>query len=595
MLFSSLTIPRWLRRGIVPNDKGHTMSKYIYGGDTETVGGKPLTFQFFSADCGCSDLLWVTEDNAAETFLDWCARRRRKAEHVVYVHNLDFDLVELLYGQHHHLASPTGDFDFTVGRWKISGAYGSPTFCRVTNGHDITVLLVDSYSFVRGSLAYLADLFCPGLRKLSRPDGLGERHFTPRDADFVEYAMRDAEITYHVGRALEELHREFDLRQTVSVADMAARVFRHCYLDYTIPQPDDAIVQAALLAYHGGKNNMPVPPGWYLDVSSLDISSAYPHAMASFPSFARKDAYRRVTARGSKARLPDLGVYQVTGTVAECKWPSLYSHNFKPLAGHVEGVWVTGYELRESQESGEFRLAHATGYCYDAPAQDYERPALRAFVDEFYRRKSSEQDKVKRMMYKLILNSLSGKFIQTRKSRRAMVVDADDEDGRVTTAADLIAGGMFHPFIAALITGHTRARIHQLEHEYHAIHTATDGIFTQKRARPKGTGLGSLTCDAKGDLLLIRNKLYVLYGESGSQPSRVFKGKRIIKYAMHGFRGNVTDLERLVATSRRKYTAMHVNRLKESLRRNLQPNLFEPRDYVLKVGPLHVVPPKRRR
>ena len=33
--------------------------------------------------------------------------------------------------------------------------------------------------------------------------------------------MRDAVVAYHIGMALEKLHHEFDLSQTVSVADMA--------------------------------------------------------------------------------------------------------------------------------------------------------------------------------------------------------------------------------------------------------------------------------------------------------------------------------------------------------------------------------------
>ncbi|MDW8259204.1 MAG: hypothetical protein RML32_07145, partial [Gammaproteobacteria bacterium] len=198
--------------------------------------------------------------------------------------------------------------------------------------------------------------------------------------------------------------------------------------------------------------------------------------------------------------------------------------------------------------------------------------------------------KGKRSMYKFILNSLSGKFIQTRKRKK--VTHVDIESGRVSEANELVAGGMFHPFIAQAITGHTRARIHRLEHRYRAIHTATDGIFTQQQAHSEGEGLGSLVCEARGDLLLLRNKLYILYSDEGKTASAVFEGKKIVKAALHGFAGSVADLERLIVTNRRKYSVRRVNRLRESLRRGLNPNEFTQRDFVLKVGrlPVHSSP-----
>jgi hypothetical protein len=129
-----------------------------------------------------------------------------------------------------------------------------------------------------------------------------------------------------------------------------------------------------------------------------------------------------------------------------------------------------------------------------------------------------------------------------------------------------------------------------LEHDNKALHTATDGIFTQ--GKPKGAAkhpkIGDASLEARGDLLLVRNKLYILYGPDGKIESRSFEGKRIIKYALHGFQGTVYDLERLVATNRRKYKAKHVNQLRESIQRGLQVNEFVDRPYNLKVGSIPV-------
>lgn len=596
MLSTKLIIPKWLNRGITPNDKGARLDKYIYGGDTETYFGLPMTMQFYSDDCDCRDMFWVDDTNAADTFLKWCSKRRRNVLHVVYVHNLAFDLPEFLWGYHAKLLENNGDFRFTVGEWSISGVYGAPTFCRLSNGHDLTIHLVDSFSFYRSSLENAAALFCPTLPKLKPPKGLGSRKFSPRNETFCEYAMRDAQVDYHIGRALEKLHQKFDLKQTLSVADMAARIFRHQFLTYTIPQPSREITEAALCSSHGGKNNVTVKAGWYDGVNSLDISSAYPTAMHGMPAFSNANLYKQFNGRKVK-KVPPYGVYCISGTAAPCDWPVIFSHGFKPLSGVIDSVWVQGFELNEALSSGEFKPTSVHGYYYDAE-KDHQAPAFRQFVETFYELKESEQDDTMRQMFKFILNAVSGKFIQTIKHNTCAFTDVDA--GVTVNASELVAGGMFHSFIYSAITAHTRAGIHQMEHEYKAIHTATDGIMTlDSRAQARGKGLGATTLEARdGELLLWRNKCYVLYTPRDEKliqkkkqfPSDVFKGKYIRKYAKHGFQGSVTQLETLAKTGARSYQIEKPNKLKSSVNRGLVPNLWQKHEFTLNIGPLETNP-----
>jgi hypothetical protein len=592
MIYESLEIPPWLADGIKPNHRGSRMDKIIYGGDTETVNGKPNSMQFYSEDVACDVMIFCNEKDARKKFFKFIDTLRDRTIHVIYVHNLSFDLIEFLWGIHERLIENSGEFDFDSDGYTVRGIYGAPTFCTLRKGSHKCVHLCDSFSFYRGSLAQAAMLYCPDLPKLRRPLDIGTRRYTAKDANFVEYAMRDAQVTYHVGRAIEELHHEFDLKQCVSIADMAARIFRHRFLTYTIPQPAQDVIYAGLDAYHGGKNNLTVAPGWYRKVRGIDISSAYPHAMRDMPAFSNGRLYRSFRSKqaGRLREVPEYGVYCIRGTVDQCKWPSLFSHAFKPLCGSVEGVWIQGFELNEAIRSGEVRLTKIHGYYYDAE-RDAQSPALRGFCDDFYARKQNEKDKVRRYGYKLILNSISGKFIQTRKRTLKAYVNIDSME--VSTASELVAGGMCHPFIAAAITAHTRARIHGLEHKYEALHTATDGIFTQCRpGRDVVTGdadkLGQLTQDSEGDLMIVRNKCYIMYDDAGERKSAAFKGKKISKFALHGFQGSVADLEKMIATGRRRYTVNKPNRLKQSLARGLTPNEFIKREMTLKVGPIPV-------
>lgn len=574
------------------------MDVVIYGADTETYYGKPMTLQFYSEQADCNDIIFVDEDTATSEFLAWCDTLKRKCLHVVYVHNLDFDLPEFLWSVKERLVEVTGgEFKFDVGDWRISGVYGKPTFCRLSNDkRKVQIIIVDSFSWYQGSLAQAAELFCPGLPKLKQPKGLGTKLFSVNDDDFVEYAMRDAEVAFHIGVAVQRIHREFDIRQSVSLADMAAKIFRRHFLHYTIPQPNRDVILAALNSYHGGKNNV-VPnaaPAWHMNVSAMDISSAYPYAMYTLPAFSNKRLYKRLgKTKRVPNELPPYGVYQITGNTVSCNWPSLFSHTFKPINGEAfSNLWVQGMELNEAIRSDEVKIKHIRGFYYEHE-RDNQTPALRAFVEYFYRLKSEATEKVQRHMYKIILNAVYGKFIQTRKNSRVIYTDVDADE--TTETHELIAGGMFHPFIASAITAHTRAYMHQIEHAHEAIHTATDGIYTKlKRPKkvplaPKTKGLGSLEIEGHGDLLLIRNKCYILYSDDGKMPSQHFKGKRIAKYAKHGFQGSVYDLERLVAQNRRKYTATRPNRLREALKRGLNVNEFVERPYVLKVGPIKTV------
>lgn len=571
------------------------MDVIVHGADSETYHGRPMTLQFFSDDMEYSECLWVDEHTATQGFLEWADSLPTHCQHVVYCHNLDFDLPEFLWGVKEKLVTTGGDFAFDIGDWHIHGVYARPTFCYMKDKrHHISILMVDSFLWFNGTLAKAAELFCPKLPKLKRPDKLGTKLYSMRDEKFHAYAMRDAEVAYHIGKSVQKIIREFDLRQPVSLADMSAKIFRHHFLEHTIPQPNADVIMASLKSYHGGKNNVVkgAAPGWHIGITGMDISSAYPYAMSQLPSLSYKKLYKRYRNVNKHVReVPPLGVYNISGHADICDWPVIFEHGFQPIQGKFRHVWVQGVELNEALSSGEVHLTSIRGFYYEHEKDNRISP-FTAFCQDFYKRKQSEKNLIQRYMYKTTLNSVYGKFIQTRKGTRIIYTDIDNEETQ--EAQPLVAGGMFHPFIASAITAHTRAYIHQLEHAHQALHTATDGIYTRYK-RPKRvpmaprSGLGSLEIENTGDLVLLRNKCYILYNPKGKTKSQYFKGKRIIKFAKHGFQGTIYDLEKCVAHGTRRYKHSRPNRLRESLKRGLPVNEFVERDYTLKVGPIPVI------
>ena len=555
----------------------------IYGGDSETHNGPPISFQFYGEYAGkqTSVIVQAHTDTATKTFLDTVSKLPQhgyKTPITIYVHNLEFDLPSFFYDKKEKLLNE--EFKFKAHGWTIEGVYSNVCFCTLTKGGRV-IRLIDSYAFFKTSLAKLADIICPHLPKLKAPNGLGEKWFSVEYKKFADYAMRDAEIAYHVGEYLQKMHEQFDVTQALSGPHFASRVFRRAYVQQVIPLPPRKIVYAALHSYHGGKNNLTVAPGWYPDMRVIDIISAYPWAMRMLPSFYHADLYKEIDGKGHPSEpLPYFGIYKIYGTVKDCPWPSLYTHDFKPLKGEADGVWVTGPELNEALRMGEVQIDSLRGYYYDAKHDMSVSPFVE-YIDTFFEKKDTAENPIMRLFYKVcLLNSLYGKFIQTRGGTENITLVA--EDGTWSNESILIAGGLFNPFIASLITGIVRARIHELEHEYKAIHTSTDGIFTLEKNVKESAGLGGLKIEAVGDVQILRNKVYIIYGNEPVDVEKPFKSsvyadKYIIKYALHGFHGRVTDLERMALTGEAEYEYTKVNKLRESLKRGLVVNKFEKR------------------
>lgn len=558
------------------------------GVDSETIHGKPFTFQFFSKDIKLERIIWLRKPaNATRDFFAFCDSlpATRDRHYVFFGHNLAFDLVSFFYDRHHRLREEK--ISEKWHGWNVEIVYAAVRFATFKKSHkQITVIDTGAYfSSPPRSLAQLAEIFCPDLPKLAMPKDLGNKRFTAKDAHFCAYAMRDSEIAYYLGLFLLAQHREWDVSLSVSGPHFSSKVFRRHFLKHTIPLPPRKMIYASLTSYHGGKNNITVSAGLYRGVHGLDIKSAYPYAMSQFPSFSNPKLYKSIRGGGHpNILLPFFGVYRITGNAKKCKWPALFNHGFKPLQGDFSGVWVTGFELNEALRAREVRIDYLEGYFYDAERDKLPSP-FKAYVEEFYARKESAKDKPQREFNKLLMNSLYGKFIQTRAAPGFSDIVFDMDEKSLLENHNIIAGGLFNPFIATLITGHCRAYIHQLEHKYAAIHTSTDGIQTQRKPTEK-PGLGGLSVEFSGDSLILRNKLYIIYRRTTTQDkadaragkrvlfSEYRKGFTIAKYALHGFHADVRTLEHLWNKGIREYEYVKVNKLRESLRRKLAVNDF---------------------
>ncbi len=543
----------------------------VLGFDSETLKGPPITLQFFGGPHvgrfnGC---IFIGKRRAVDVFLSQL-KKLKPGRYRMYGHNLEFDMLSALWEQRAKMRD--GNIDLRIGDWEIHGRYSKPVFAVFDDGERY-IELVDSMLWFQTSLEKAGNLVCPDLPKLKRPQGLGEVLYTPKDTDFVEYAMRDAVVAFHLGVAIEKFHEELDVAPQISLASMAAAVFRRHYMQSDIYQPPmHEWMAGAAASYHGGVNRVQpnAAPAWHTNVTSLDLSSAYPFAMRRFPAFSDEGGYSayRATNVSKVKRVEELGIYNISGRADDCDWPALFDHNFKPLQGRFSDTWVSGYELNQALESDEVSLSRIRGFLYDPSGESGYSP-FDAFVSFFYKMKSEAKDPVMRYMYKIMLNALTGKFIQTSP-------DFTLVDGQLVKIKR--AGGLYHPFIASLITGHTRSVMHVQEHKYAALHTATDGIFAPGHLTGASKKvLGAFVAEGYGDLALFRNKLYIFYTDEESDdtyPSQVFEGRHILKCARHGFQGRVVDLEQMLVSTLREYKTNKPLKLKTAIKRKEDPNKF---------------------
>src|SRR3990167_2400094 len=154
-----------------------------------------------------------------------------------------------------------------------------------------------------------------------------------------------------------------------------------------------------------------------------------------------------------------------------------------------------------------------------------------------------------------MLNSLYGKFFQ--KVPQGDVGSVDLETCEILYSEpkqeyDWIAGGLYHPPIAALITGFVREKIHELEHVHDSIMTSTDGFFSVKEPDKKllGNELGMLSAE-KGTLRILRERVYVFDPNEPTHDDECAarcRDKHPV-WARHAFEGSLLDLRRMPLTA----------------------------------------------
>lgn len=364
-------------------------------------------------------------------------------------------------------------------RWSFVCSGSSVVRMRLSWGRRYHVDLCDSYRLLPSSLRSLTDTFQTEVRKWDRPDW-----------ESVEY-NRDDCIALH-----QVLERWFSLvgEHAETLASTAMRVFRRRHLrDVLYPAPAEA-EDAVREAYVGGRveviRRKPDRPARMYDVNSM-----YPWAM-THPLPVR---YAGRVRRRNPARW---GVYRVRVGVPDMEIPPLPCRSRKLI--FPVGVWdgiLTGTELDLAEELGAV-IRVDEGWEWET------EPVLQSYVEDLYDRRVRAEDPAEKLVWKLLLNSLYGKFGQSREAKVYLADDGSEgiwpiyrPDGTPSGAAyrlEVSRASHLLPHIACAVTALGRVRLWRLLSGSDPLYCDTDSVVTESDL-PTGPGLGELKLEGTAD------------------------------------------------------------------------------------------------
>ena len=439
-------------------------------------------------------------------------------------------------------------------RYSIKGVFsGSAAILVSVKLGDLEWRFVDSFWLMRVSLKKIGDWI--GLPKLEA------EHGNMSVAELVEYNRRDCEILYRAICDLQRVLLEAGGELGVTAASTAMKTFRRSYLLSSIDN-DPRESEWARGAYTASRVEK------YRDTCNearyYDINSSFPFSMTFPCPGAMYDSKVRPSSVDESALW-----------IADCEVESDTYIPTLPFRTADRRVFFPNGRFRtmltsEDYKAGGFKLRrlHQVRYYED-------RDDLRQFALDFYR-KRKEAGGFASEVYKIILNSLYGKFAE-RDEKTSLYVrpEAPGPDWEPLTkhcylVREQVAVPHVHVPISTMITARSRRLL--LEHMRAAVdaggelyYVDTDSITTTAEL-PTGKELGALKLEyeiKKG--IFTGSKLYAIETKDARE---LVKAKGFSRVVSHGGDRKPLTYEAFTALSEGGHvTIERMLRIRELLRR----------------------------
>ena len=367
-----------------------------------------------------------------------------------YFHNLEYDWGQLI--KNHDILFKLSKFlrvvkpvDVLVGEnvVKLRRGLFKGSVCYITMEvmgpyGNYKLELRDTFAFFPTSLRNIAKQF--GFpEKMERQEDIGKKDYREvpdsdkRKREFLDYAIRDAKITYMAAMSIMDMHEKFQIGlPKVSASSYACAVMtRHLSPDrplLNIVGPNN-LTQYALKCYYGGRfGGIRVGPVSGLNV--FDINSSYPTALSCLPSFtqdtavlARMESYEPITLKHAikYARMFPCMFIEISGREIDNQYPALITRlkngDLTPVYGKFEHIFTTGPEFLAGVMTGSLVdiTVHSIVAWYD------NNPFFKDLITTLFEiKRNSPKDSIMYKIAKLVMNSIYGKFIESHNFLRLL-------------------------------------------------------------------------------------------------------------------------------------------------------------------------------
>lgn len=289
-------------------------------------------------------------------------------------------------------------------------------------------LLIDSYWLLRSPLKKigeavgikkLKDYMCPGTSMVYSPildkdvcDNRGCDHPPPEDPsdpwcifyapmpELRTYNEQDNRILWTAIVQLQDGLQDMGSELCMTQASSAMKLYRRSYLDRTI-KTNRSVNERARVSYVGSRVEVYAPVCEEADY--YDINSSFPYAM-TFPAPGNLRGGRSTIPTGeSEMFLADVEIQVPDMYLPPIPWRHPKEHRVYFPTGSWR-TWLWGIDVRLLEAMGGKILK-----CHRALEFEQHR-TLEAYARDLYERRKRSTTEFEKMLYKLLLNSLYGKF-----------------------------------------------------------------------------------------------------------------------------------------------------------------------------------------
>ena len=283
--------------------------------------------------------------------------------------------------------------------WSVEAIFSGSSAIIVTVKRDgKTHTFIDSFWTLRGSLRSLGAAI--GINKL-------DCAFDAPIAELTEYNYYDCLILFKALCMYRDEMEAAGVSPGYTLASTAMKLFRTVYLEDEIRIPR-SLNDELRHHYIGGRvevfNRKPGLSGGY-----FDINSSYPYSMTKpLPG-----SYLRCDRNMSECCFID-GTFRVKDC-REGALPVKYKAGLAYPTGLIRGVFYIA-EVMQGLSANTLEIEKIAGVYHFEP-QTY----MRKYALEFYGRRRETTDPFKRLLYKLLMNSLYGKFGEKRVKEQILI------------------------------------------------------------------------------------------------------------------------------------------------------------------------------